>query len=153
MSNDTGRFGQPTRACMQCGQGALDDALACTECGSNRIAITPTRNSIAANVKRSAMIASGVILLLQASNLAFLCIFEFSTFRGDSFVVRDVIEGYVAIGMYCLASAVGLCLLPRRAIPIGMKILTATLALPLLWEAFRLSFLCTLGVRLPAIHL
>lgn len=150
MLNDADRFAQPTHVCMQCGQPALPDAAACAECGSDRMALTTTRDSIAI-AKRFAVIVSGGIVLLQASTLAFVCIFEFSTFGRRGFMVRDVDELFAAIGLHCLACIAGLCLLPLRAVPIGMKGLMAVLTLPLLWELLRLCLICTTDVRLPGV--
>jgi hypothetical protein len=149
MLNDTSRVAQPTHACMKCGHPAPVDAATCTECGSREIALSTTRDSNALVRKRSASAVSGVIVLLQSTTLAFLCIFDFSTFKQDSFMVRDAQEWFAAIGIYCLASAAGMCLLPLRAVPAGMKILALVLTVPLLWEVLRLCLLCALGIRLP----
>ena len=64
-------------------------------------------------------------------------------------MVRDVGEGMVVLGLYCLAGVVGLGWSFRRAVPMWMKALHVALAFPVVWGVFIIVVWEVIGVRLP----
>ena len=141
---------RPTKQCRNCGQPALAGSSACAECGGvSFVPLKRRRPPPSSDERWLACSVSILILCVQVPTTAYPFVFEVSTFASDDPMVRDVGEGMVVLGLYCLASVAALGWSLRRAVPLWMKALHVALAFPLVWEVFGLVVWMAIDVRLP----
>ena len=140
----------PSKQCRNCGQPALAGSSACAECGGvSFVPLERRRPPPSSDERWLAYRVSILILCVQVPTTAYPFVFEVSTFASDDPMVRDIEEGMVVLGLYCLASVAGLGWSIRRAVPMWMKALHVALAFPLVWEVFGLVVWMAIDVRLP----
>ena len=143
----------PSKQCRNCGQPALADSSACAECGGvSFVPLKRRRPPPSSDERWLACSVSILILCVQVPTTAYPFVFEVSTFASADPMVRDVGEGMVVLGLYCLASVAGLGWSFRRAVPMWMKALHVALAFPLVWEVFRLVVGMAIDVKLPGFN-
>jgi len=140
----------PSKQCRRCGQPALADSGACAECGGASFGPLKRRRPPPSSDERwLGCSVSILILCVQVPTTAYPFVFEVSVFASEDPMVRDVDEGMVVLGLYCLASVAGLGWSFRRAVPMWMKAFHVVLASPLVWEVLRLVVGMAIGVELP----
>lgn len=148
MTNNTRKF--PSKQCRRCGQPALAELSACSECGGAEFGPLKRRRPPPSSEERSfARSISVLILFVQVPTTLYFFVFDISTFASDDPLVRDVDEGMVVLVLSGIASLVGLAWTFRRAVPIWMKLAHVAFAFPLTWSVFTDVLFGVSGIALP----